>query len=148
MVITTGKSFSPEGIKSFPKAQPRKTQKGGRKRKSAILTDTPGETAFEEKANSAKTRKATEACKKLILNKEPVSTVSSKVESAKKGMKKGKDTKIHAQESDEDKEFKICLVYCEHFSDNRPGDDWAHELCTTGGNIFIGPNCHSDNDLD
>ena len=60
MVITTPESFSPEEIRPFPKAQPKKTQKGGRKRrKSTILTDTPVKTALEEEANSAKTKKAT-----------------------------------------------------------------------------------------
>ena len=86
MVIITPESFSPEEVRQFPKAQLRKTQKGGRKRgKNGILTDTAVKTALKAKAISAKTRKVTEACKKLISNKEPVSTVSSKVESAKKG---------------------------------------------------------------
>ena len=66
MVITTPESFSPEEMRPFHKAQPRKTQKDGRKnKKSAILTDTPVKKALEEEANSIKTRKATEACKKL-----------------------------------------------------------------------------------
>ena len=54
-------------------------------------------------------------------------------------------------------ELNICLICCEHFSNSRPGDDWvecltckhwAHELCTTGEDIFICQNCDSDNDLD
>ena len=122
---------------------------------SAILTDTPVKTALEEEANSAKTRKATEACKKLISNKESVSTASSKVESAKKGLKKGKDTRILAANPDE--EVKICVVCCEHFSYSQPGDDWvqcltckhwARELCITGEDMFICQNCDSDYDLD
>ena len=76
MIFISSKSLSPEEIKPFPKAQPRKTQKG--ERKSAILTDTPVKTALEEKVSSAKTRKAKEACKKVISNKETVSTLSSK----------------------------------------------------------------------
>ena len=79
MGITTTESLLLEEIRPFPKkAKPRKP------RKRAILTDTPVKAALEEKANSARTRKATEACRKLISNKEPVTTVSSKVESAKK----------------------------------------------------------------
>ena len=84
MVITTPESFLPEETRQFPKAQPRKTRKGGRKRKNANLTDTPAKTAMEEEANRPKTRKAIEVCKKLISNKEAVSTLSSKVESAKR----------------------------------------------------------------
>ena len=72
-------------------------------------------------------------------------------------MKKGKDAKIEAVKSDENKEFKICLVRCKHFSDSRPGDDWfqcltckhkPHELYISGEDIFICQNCDSDNDLD
>ena len=61
------------------------------------------------------------------------------------------------EKSDEDQEFKICLVCCEHFSNSRPGDDWvqcltckhlAYELRTIEEDIFICQNCDSDNDLD
>ena len=160
MIITTSESFSPQEIRPFPKAQPRKTQKGGRKRrKSTILDDTPIKIALEDKTNSAKTREATEPCKKLISNKEPVSSLSSKLETAKKGLKKGKDTRIQAKKSNDNEKFKIDLVCCEHFGDSRPGDDcvqcmtckhWAHELCTTEENIFnfISYNCDSETDLD
>ena len=128
MVITTPESFSPEKTRQFPKAQPRKTQKGGRKRKNANPTDTSAKTALEEEANRPKTRKAIEVCKKLISNKEAVSTLSSKVESAKKGLKKGKDTRIQTEKYDEDEKFKICLVCCEHFSDSRASDGWVQSL--------------------
>ena len=57
------------------------------KKKNAMLANTPAETALE-KVISAKTKKATEASTKLISNKEPVLTVSSKLKSAKKGLKK------------------------------------------------------------
>ena len=67
-----------------------------------VLTDTTVKRALEEEADSSKTRKAIEACKKLISNKEPVSTASSKVESTKKRLKKGKETRIPAEKSDED----------------------------------------------
>ena len=43
--------------------------------------------------------------KKLISNMAPVSIASLKVESAKKELKKGKDTRIQAEKSDE--EFKM-----------------------------------------
>ena len=77
----------------------------------------------------------------------PVSTANSKVESVEKSLKKGKDTRIQVEKSDGDEEFNIytCFVCCEHFNCSRPGDDWvqclickhwAHELCTTGENIF------------
>ena len=66
MVITTLESFSPEEIRPFPKAQPRKTQKGGRRRrKNAISTDTLVKAALEEEANSSKTKKKLQ---KLVRN--------------------------------------------------------------------------------
>ena len=95
----TGEKFSRGTAK-------KNTERG---RQSAILTDTLVKIALEEEANSAKTRKATEACKKLISNKEPLSTASSKVESGKKELKKGKDTRIQAKKFDEDEEFKTCV---------------------------------------
>ena len=69
-------------------------------------------------------------------------------------MKKGKDTRIQAEKSDEDEKLKICLVCCEHFSGSRPDDNWVQcltckhwGLCITGENISIGQNCDSDNGL-
>lgn len=43
------KTFSPEHVRPFPKAPPRQqTNKGRKKRESAILTDTPEKNALEE----------------------------------------------------------------------------------------------------
>ena len=51
VVINTSKLFSPEEIRPFSKAQLRKTQKGGRKKRGrAVVTDTPVKTALEEES--------------------------------------------------------------------------------------------------
>ena len=66
------------------------------------------------------------------------------------------DTRIQVEKSEEDEKFKIYLLCCEHFSDGRPGDDWAQfltckhsaqVLCKTEKDIFVCQNCDSDNDL-
>lgn len=54
------KTFSPEHVRPFPKAPPRQqTNKGRKKRESAILTDTPEKNALEEevKKSTNKSRK-------------------------------------------------------------------------------------------
>lgn len=50
-------TLTPEDIRPFPKAGPRKTQRGGkRKRASAILTDTPVKEALSAEKNQSKMR--------------------------------------------------------------------------------------------
>lgn len=57
-------SFSPEHIRPYPKAPPRKSNAGRKKRKTVILTDTPEKNALEEQ----KLRKGrTKSAKKIII---------------------------------------------------------------------------------
>ncbi|KAJ8951913.1 hypothetical protein NQ314_007632 [Rhamnusium bicolor] len=59
-------TVTPESIRSYPKAAPRKTNRKHRnKGRSTIITDTPEKTAIEEKAAKAEQKKLSKTTKKL-----------------------------------------------------------------------------------
>ena len=97
-------NFSPETIRPFPKADPRQnTRKGRKKRKSAILTDTPEKLAIEEEF---KNRKAKQVRKNF--NRK---TSSVKVQK-------------RTEETSSEDEDSYCLVCLELFRDSRPKEKW------------------------
>ncbi|KAL1276995.1 hypothetical protein QQF64_023668 [Cirrhinus molitorella] len=106
--------FSPETVRPHPRAGPRKLTKanGRKKRKSAILTDTPEKEALERDKAKVK-RKPTNVKRKLTKN-----TLETN-QQTKVGLKKTKKKK-HTEDSDSEKEEDFCIVCLESYS--RPGE--------------------------
>lgn len=167
-------SFSPEIIMPFPKAGPRgEVQKGRKKRKAAILTDTPEknalaeEQALKETKNSQKKNqpridkeRRKRAKKKVCLSSSSDEseklTVKEKTKQKieKRNKKKISKKRLECSSSDED-EYN-CLICCEAYSDSLPGEDWIQcQICKNWAHIKCAPNtsftyvclnCDSDQD--
>ncbi|KAB0790058.1 hypothetical protein PPYR_15621, partial [Photinus pyralis] len=102
--IQEPKEFSPEFVRPFPKAEQRKpSTRGRKKRKSAVLTDTPEKDELEAEQNSRKSKKTKEIQKK-------------KVEKAKR--------KVMVESDDSSDEECFCLVCTEPFSRSKPKEKW------------------------
>jgi len=110
-------SFDPEEVRPFPKAPPRKTttKASSRKRKSAILTDTPEKRALEEEFQRRSKTKSKPVKRKLPLKKQ----------NASKKQKPKQNVSINS--SDEEEWF--CLVCLEPYSNSRPSECWVQ--CTS-----------------
>ncbi|KAG5894396.1 hypothetical protein JTB14_031860 [Gonioctena quinquepunctata] len=117
--------FSPEVVRPFPKALPRKTSSKRRSRKSAIYTDTPEKNAIQEDYDFKKQikRKLTE------------------LKDEQKPVQKSKNTKSknYLDQSDSDEENCFCLVCLELYGNSRPGEKWVQCIQTNVLNkkIFI-----------
>lgn len=63
--VNNSSSFSPQDVRPFPKAGPRKETMRGRTKRCAILTDTPYKTALEKEKRSRESKKkqSTKTCK-------------------------------------------------------------------------------------
>ena len=144
----TPPTFTPEHIRPLPKAPPRQqSTRGRKKRKSAILTDTPEKTALEEEFKNSKSKKSKgEKCKTKLIADKPTKRKSKRSTESKKAKSKN-------ESSDEDEWF--CLICVEPYSNSRPGEkwikcmsckDWAHEECAPPGKSFICQNCNSDDE--
>ena len=91
----------PEDVRPFTKATPRKTNQRGKKRgRSTILTDTPVKTALE--AEAAKMNKTT--------SRKVATTLVPK-----------KEVKSDKRQKDTEEEKCQCLVCYEPFGNSRPG---------------------------
>lgn len=133
-------TFSPEELRPFPKAPPRKTKNRGRKtRKSTIYTDTP------EKEEMRK------ECEKRI-KRINAKQVKKRINGSKSTVKNKKNNKP-STESSEDEEEYYCLVCVGPYSQSRPGEKWiqcsgcklwSHEDCTEGSLSYYCHNCESD----
>ncbi|XP_031328877.1 uncharacterized protein LOC116159918 [Photinus pyralis] len=143
---TSDEVFTPHIVKPYPKAPPRQTEnKGRKKRKSTIYTDTPEKEAIQKEAEERERKKR---AKEMKVNR----SLKSKC-SKPKGIKKMKTTKKPKVSSDEDEEEYYCLVCMESYGTSRPGEDWlqctgckmwAHEACTAGDPFYLCHNCESD----
>ena len=141
---STSTAFSPEQVRPFPKAPPRKTKTGGRKRRTTqILTDTPVKNTITEEKMKARAKKNKV---KRSLNSQPAPK-----KKRQPAVKKMQQEESSASE-DLDDEENICLVCCEHYRNSRPGEKWvqcvschlwAHEDCTSGDNNYVCQNCDS-----
>lgn len=138
--------FLPEAVRPFPKAGPRKmTNKGRKKRKAAVLTDTPEKNALEEEQ-----RKSTKKTKPQKRKNQ------KKPSKASKKPRRGKVTKEILQSDSEDDDDYNCLICCEAYSDSLPNEkwiqcqsckEWAHTKCARNAKFsFICVHCDSDND--
>lgn len=145
--ITDSGLPTPEDIQPYPKAGRRKpSSKGRKRRKSAILTDTPVKQQLEKEKNKA------ESSKKLFQKR---GTRGGKTSGPMKN-NAAKRRKI-IQESSSDDEECFCLVCVEPFSNSRPKETWvkcvkcnkwAHDACTSGQAIYVCQNCDSEVESD
>jgi hypothetical protein len=138
--------FSPEVLKPHPVAPPRSSTNGRKRRKPAILTDTPEKKMLREE-------------KKKSFDKKKKKDQLPKRRSVKKirEIKKKKDVKKakrHLQYTDD--ADSTCLVCMERWSASRPNEgwiqcggckNWSHEECTGVSNDhYICHHCDSDSD--
>lgn len=136
--------FSPEEVRSYPKAPPRKTARGRRTKRSAIYTDTPEKEAIRKEYEERQKRLKDKQVKKKVLQ--------PNTEKKNKGKEKRKKNKADTPlVSSEDEDF-YCLVCLEAYSDSRSGEKWvqcqgtcrlwSHLECTDGGRYYICQNCN------
>ena len=124
-------------MRPFTKAPPRKTnQRGKKRRRSMILTDTPVKNALEAEAAKRKTKV-----------KGPTSRKVARTLAPKKQVKAAKRPKATEEDACQ------CLVCDEPFGNSRPGEKWvsctdcgkwAHEDCTSGDLCYVCHNCDSN----
>ena len=128
---------TPEDVRPFTKAPPRKTNQRGKKRgRSMILTDTPVKNALEAEAAKRKTKV-----------KGPTSRKVARTLAPKKQVKAAKRPKATEEDACQ------CLVCDEPFGNSRPGEKWvsctdcgkwAHDDCTSGDLCYVCHNCDSN----
>ncbi|KAG5880740.1 hypothetical protein JTB14_025504 [Gonioctena quinquepunctata] len=130
---TSNVIFSPEVVRPFSKALPRKTSSKRKSRKSAIYTDTPEKNAIQEEYDLRK--------KKQIMRK------LTELKYEQKPVQKSKNTKSknYHNQSDSDEENCFCLVCLEPYGTSRPGEkwvqciqcsNWSHEECTEQEDLY------------
>uniref|UniRef100_A0A2H1VA32 SFRICE_041261 n=1 Tax=Spodoptera frugiperda TaxID=7108 RepID=A0A2H1VA32_SPOFR len=139
--------LTPKDLRPLPQAGPRTVSSRGRKkRKTAILTDTPEKNAIEEEyleRNKAK---------KTVL---PPDGNGKKKLISTKGKGKGKRTKKAAEEKENisDDDDCYCLVCLETFVNSRPNEQWvqclsckmwSHAECVHDDANYICHKCESD----
>lgn len=127
--------FSPAFVRPLPKAEQRKqTLKGRKKRKSAVLTDTPEKDALEEEQTGRNLKKSKEVLK-------------LKVKKVKK--------KVFVSSDSSSEEECFCLVCSEEFGNSKPNEKWvrcvacklwSHKECTDAIEPYICHHCNSDDD--
>lgn len=151
-------TFSPESTRPFPQAGPRNVT-SRKRRKAAILTDTPEKEALSlEQENKKK--------KKTVSRKQAVSKKNKEV---KKKILQEKDTNKNKQvkrkilqqkdtSSSSEEEECLCLECCESFADSVAGEGWiqcftckgwAHDKCAKQHSLSLAyecKNCESHED--
>jgi hypothetical protein len=146
--------FSPERLKPHPKAPPRSaTTKGRKRRKTAILTDTPEKEMLQEekRRRMEKKKPKSHACTKT----KPKSKLKTKAKrkSATK-TKREKAKRILVDDFPDEVDWN-CLVCLGRWSESRSNEqwlqcgickDWSHEECTGVSELYICHHCSSDTD--
>lgn len=139
---------TPEEIRPFQKADPRKTTKKGRKKRTtAILTDTPVKEQLAAEQKMAKEKK----------NKKDSKPIKKKLFCPKKTGKKLPKKPVTPEESDSEDENCVCIYCLEKYTTSKPGSEWirclrckkwAHEECITGNKqLFVCINCDEFDDI-
>ncbi|CAH1959099.1 unnamed protein product [Acanthoscelides obtectus] len=131
--------FSPENVRPFSKAPPRKgTMKGRKKRKSAIYTDTPEKIEIEKEVEEREKKRV-----KRNLGSQG-NRPNNKVPRKKK---------TGSAESSEDENEYFCLVCVEPYGISRKGEKWiqctlckmwSHEECVGQNLFYVCHNCESE----
>lgn len=144
---TSTNTLTPEDIRPYPKAGLRKkVNQQRKKRKTAILTDTPVKEALEAERQAQG--------KKSLFKKKCKATKSKIPKKQSTGKKKRAGTKRKTpDDSSSEEDESLCLVCVEPFGNSRPGETWvqciickgwAHEKYTPGKSVYICQNCDSD----
>ncbi|KAG5868725.1 hypothetical protein JTB14_013041 [Gonioctena quinquepunctata] len=135
---------SPEDIRPLPRAGPRSgTERKYKKRKTAILTDTPEKNAIEKEYNQRNKAKKTIFQPHTGKGKRTLLTAKGKEKGKGKKTKnppgsKGKENQSEANSNSSDDEDYYCLVCLESFRNSAPnktwvqcGDckNWSHAAC-------------------
>ncbi|XP_033180906.1 tigger transposable element-derived protein 6-like [Mastacembelus armatus] len=146
--LSPGQVFSPSALRPFPKAGPRKTSSGTRrKRQSEILTDTPVKQALMEEEQ----RRGSKNVRKSILGKNKGRQKKKERTPQRKTTKK--ILKTNAEDSETSDDENLCVVCLEAFGNSKPKEVWvkcaqcslwAHQACTPGLPAFICHHCDSD----
>lgn len=167
----TPKAFSPEAVRPLPKAAPRliTNNRGKKRRKTAILTDTPEKQALEieEKLRNDKKKKTSD---KLKSKQSPISNLKKKPEVrklvsdssdeeplikkiAKKRIIKRRRKKTTDSETSSEEDKTACLVCDEIYDNNNEIEDWlqctkckmwAHGNCAKHDPFYVCINCISE----
>lgn len=131
--------LSPEMVRPLPKASNRINRTRRKKRKSAILTDTPVKDEIEQEK---KLRKNNKQVKKSDSVKKNLTSVQKKTKARRK------------EEISSDEEDCMCLVCGELYSASIESwirctacKQWAHTNCTDGNPFYVCHNCDSDDDI-
>lgn len=138
-----------EILKPLPTAAPRKDKISKRKRKSAILIDTPVKDELE-KEKIAKIEKENKKNKKVESVKNNVLAEQKPNRDKTKKDKKLKVLKFRNSYSGSEDEESLCLVCVELFSKNLPGERWIEidvgnsGHTKNGGPFYVCHNCNSD----
>lgn len=135
--------MSPEEIRPFPRAEPRKSTQRRKVRKSAILTDTPVRAELVEEAE-----------KRSKTVKRQLCFTDTKKKTKTRKMKKRPQTEVS---SEEDENEWFCIECTGLYSQSRPPtkwlqctkcSKWAHDYCADFNKYYTCKNCNSDNDYD
>nr|XP_049694743.1 uncharacterized protein LOC126054214 [Helicoverpa armigera] len=139
---STSNVFSPEAIRPYPKAGARKGTGGRKRRKTAILTDTPEKEALLLEQQNKK--------KKTVSQKKAVDQKKKQVKKTILNDKK--------EDSSSSEEECFCLVCCESYLESIPGEGWmqcsickgwSHEKCVNpslSSLTYVCINCDSDDE--
>ncbi len=155
--------LSPASIRPFPKAPPRQkgTRKGRKKRKSAILTDTPKKNLLQEEQAKRKKplnpRKQAKQSAGLKANKISKKCEAKRSSTGNDTQKRKAKTKLHYEDEADtsEDENSLCIICLEPFSNSRPREKWiqcssckrwSHEDCADVplNGLYTCYNCTSD----
>jgi hypothetical protein len=141
-------NFTPKDLRPLPQAGPRNiTNKGRKKRKTAILTDTPEKNAIEEEYQQRN------KAKKRILQPDTGKGKKKLISTKRKGKGKKTTKAANGKENKSDDEDCFCLVCLETFSNSRPNEKWiqcmeckmwSHAECVKDDAIYVCHNCESE----
>jgi hypothetical protein len=141
-------NFTPTDLRPLPQAGPRNiTNKGRKKRKTAILTDTPEKNAIEEEYQQRN------KAKKRILQPDTGKGKKKLISTKRKGKGKKTTKAANGKENKSDDEDCFCLVCLETFSNSRPNEKWiqcmeckmwSHAECVKDDAIYVCHNCESE----
>nr|XP_049704587.1 uncharacterized protein LOC126056252 isoform X1 [Helicoverpa armigera] len=143
--------FSPELIRPLPKAPPRLIgHTKARKRKTAVLTDTPEKNALAEEQASKKKK-----TKKKVKGKGTGKCKGKGKQTKKPTKNPAKRRVLQDDDSSDDEQEWFCIICCDAYSNSAPGEqwiecreckNWAHLQCVEDeeNQAFVCPNCYSD----
>ncbi|XP_063216749.1 uncharacterized protein LOC134542016 [Bacillus rossius redtenbacheri] len=148
IVVDSTCNISPEMVRPFPKAGPRKNNRvNNRKRKSEVLTDTPIRNELAKKKSDIDKKKG---AKKNLFGSSKDTVQNPRKSKVKMLCKKKKNICVNTANSRASREDTLCLLCLGPYSKSRPGEQWvqcvgckmwAHEDCSDNSVQFLCHNC-------